>query len=418
MEFPPRNRSDWWYRRSRESRFLHCLPQHGISKCLTATTTVILPASSNRQKSIAIASRELDTPRRVSSTNPSAMSTQQTPRSLVGAMATSVMGNPSAPSSASLQLTSVQPSAHTTMDPALWSRLPLEILSIIIENTADSKTLKSWRGATKDSTRLHRVATRTSYSTFTICEKDLLRAPKVIRRHSRYNSFGDDEASDCTPSRAKRPMRQLILELARCSYQKFALHVRRLHLQFYFASSDRQMHLVRSEDIIHTLDMILPKATALHEIDHHGVLYQEMLNGILEVRSLKVLRVRQSWNDTPCSCSEGKFPRPRGLRTLDWSRLFHLHALKNLLVSQLYSDEAVGLAKAVKKMGKLETLRVEISDRDIRAANALSHDNDDDYLSLTAFINALYRCDEGDASKALGFPSSLKALALVNSRCW
>ena len=181
------------------------------------------------------------------------------------------------------------------------------------------------------------------------------------------------------------------------------------------------MHLVRSEDVRHTLDMILPKATALQEIDHHGVLYQEMLNGILEVRSLKVLRVRQSWNDTPCSFSEGEFPRPRGLRTLDWSRLFHLHALKILLISQLYIDEAVGLAKAV-KMRKLESLRVEIAEKNIRAANALSDaandDDDDNDLPLTAFINALYRRDEGDASKALGFPSSLKALALVNSHSW
>ena len=224
----------------------------------------------------------------------------------------STVGNHFAPSPDPLQLASIPSSTHTLMDPALWSRLPLEILSIIIENTADSKTLKSWRGAKKDSTCFHRIATRISYSTFTICEKDLLRAPKVIKRRSRYNSFRDDEASDYTPSRAKRPIRQLILGLARYSYQKFAPHVRRLHLQFYFASSGRQMHLVRSEDVRHTLDMILPKATALQEIDHHGVLYQEMLNVILGVQSLKVLRVRQSWNDTPCSFSVGESPRPRG----------------------------------------------------------------------------------------------------------
>ena len=79
----------------------------------------------------------------------------------------------------------------------------------------------------------------------------------------------------------------------------------------------------------------------------------------------------------------------------------------------------MGLAKAVKKMRKLESLRVEIAEKNIRAANALSDaandDNDDNDLPLTTIINALYRHDEGDASKAQGFPSSLKALALVNS---
>lgn len=95
------------------------------------------------------------------------------------------------------------------------------------------------------------------------------------------------------------------------SYQKLAPHVPRLDFQFYFASSGRQRDLVRSEDVRRTLNTILEEAEALQEIDHHGVLYQEALEGILEVWSLKVLRVRQSWNDMPSSCSEGETLRPR-----------------------------------------------------------------------------------------------------------
>ena len=78
----------------------------------------------------------------------------------------------------------------------------------------------------------------------------------------------------------------------------------------------------------------------------------------------------------------------------------------------------MGLAKAIKKMRKLESLRVEIAERDIRAANTFSDDENDNDLPLTVFVNALYRRDEGEAGKALGFPSSLKALALVNLHSW
>lgn len=194
------------------------------------------------------------------------------------------------------------------MDPTLWSRLPRDILPVIIENTADPKTLKIWREATKLSIHLSNVAIRTSYSTFTVFEIDLLRAPSTTRHHDWHASLTDDEASDCTPSGAERPIHQLVLDLRRCFYQTLAPRVRRLCLQFYFASSDRRENLVRSEDVRHTLDTILPRAKALQEIDHHGVLYQEELDGFLEVRLLKVLRVRQSWIDTPCLCSEGNSP--------------------------------------------------------------------------------------------------------------
>lgn len=298
------------------------------------------------------------------------------------------------------------------MDPALWSQLPLEVLSLIIQNTADSKTRKTWRDATKHSARLQHDAMQTTYSTFAICEKRLLRAPKMSRRYDWYTYSAGDEASECTLSEAQRPKNQLVLELWRCGYQSLAPYVLRLNLQFYFASSDRRTYLVRSEDVRHTLNTILPAAKALQEIDHSGVLYQEDLDGILEVKSLRILRVRQSWNETPCMCSEGRSPRPRALWLLDWSRLLHLHALKTLSVSQLHAFEAVGLAKALKKLRSLESLRVEIAKTDVRAIDALSDDGDD--LPFKTFIDALYHREEKDASEELGFPSSLKALALSN----
>lgn len=92
--------------------------------------------------------------------------------------------------------------------------------------------------------------------------------------------------------------------------------------------------------------------------------------------------------------------------------MFHLHALKTLSVSQLTIYEAWGLGKAIKKLKRLESLRVEIAKIDIRAANTLS--DDEDGLPLMTFMDALYRREEGHANDDLGFPPSLKALALVD----
>ncbi len=295
----------------------------------------------------------------------------------------------------------------TAMDPALWSRLPQEILAIIIEKTADPNTLETWRKATKHSARLNHLAIETTYRTFTLCETDLLRAPET------YTVWPDDEARDHSRSVAEQPRQRLISNLKRQSYQNLAPHIRRLHLQFYFASSDRQKNLVRSEDVRRTLDTILLKARALQEIDHHGVLYQEELDGIFQVRSLKVLRVRQSWNELPCSCSERMLPRSRRLWSLDWNRLFQLHALKTLSISQLHIFEAMGLAKAVKKLVKLESLRVEIGKLDISTGDPLFFDDEHAELPLMILLKTLYSHEKEHTSENLGFPSSLKALALV-----
>ena len=287
------------------------------------------------------------------------------------------------------------------MDLTLWSQIPLDALSIVIENTQDSETLKAWVQATRYSTLLHLIAIKLAYSTFTICEKNLLRAPDVTRHSGRYTSIADDEVSD----RAQIS-----------SYQKLAPHVRRLHLQFYFASSNRQQDLVRSEDVSYTLGTIIKEAKALQEIDHHGVLYQEELDAMLDVQSLKVLRVRQSWNDTPCSCSEGENLRPRGLWTLDLSRLFHLDALKNLSVSQVHNQEAVGLARAVRKLRKLESLRVEVGKGDLMDPYDPFGEGEDSPLMM--FIITLCCQQDGHTSQDAGLPSSLKALALAQVTGW
>ena len=59
----------------------------------------------------------------------------------------------------------------------LWSKLPLELLTNIIFQTTDTKTLHSWCKATQENHRLHQVAMTTRWRTVTIDDRDLLPAP-------------------------------------------------------------------------------------------------------------------------------------------------------------------------------------------------------------------------------------------------
>lgn len=79
-----------------------------------------------------------------------------------------------------LKLTSTQSSTHTTLDPTLWPRLPLDILSVTIENTADRETLEICRQAIKDSSSLRHVAIWKSYKTHDLREKLSCVLPRLV----------------------------------------------------------------------------------------------------------------------------------------------------------------------------------------------------------------------------------------------
>lgn len=81
-----------------------------------------------------------------------------------------------------------------SMSSPLWSKLSLELLTIIITQTTDTKTLDSWCEATQESHHLHEAAMTARWRTVTIDDRDLLPAPgddannfkwaqKTLQRH-------------------------------------------------------------------------------------------------------------------------------------------------------------------------------------------------------------------------------------------
>ena len=166
-------------------------------------------------------------------------------------------------------------------DPATWSRLPHIFLPLIIEHT-DDETFKAWCDATATSSYFHRTAMRKKYRDFTISRKDLISPPTRITRNRR------------------EPVQQASSAI---DYQRIASFVQNLSLGFpnvtirtFFQGTILARGLTR--DITHTLQSILPWASNLERIEHHGLLHQEHLNQILKLRGLKVLRARKTLDMT------------------------------------------------------------------------------------------------------------------------
>ena len=58
-----------------------------------------------------------------------------------------------------------------------WSKLPLELITLIVTQTTDTETLDSWCEATWESHQLHETAMTARWRTVTIDDRDLLPAP-------------------------------------------------------------------------------------------------------------------------------------------------------------------------------------------------------------------------------------------------
>ena len=71
----------------------------------------------------------------------------------------------------------IEPDGPSSLSSGLWSGLPLELLTKIVTQTTDMKTLDSWCEATQGSYHLHEKAMTERWRTVTIDDRDLLPAP-------------------------------------------------------------------------------------------------------------------------------------------------------------------------------------------------------------------------------------------------
>lgn len=187
--------------------------------------------------------------------------------------------------------------------------------------------------------------------------------------------------------------------------------------------------------VVETLDVLLPHASSLEEIEHFGLLCQALLDIYVKFPTVSRIKLRETH-----SCTEGLYDNPETTLSEDINEdinLARLSCISNLTfldVSQLRSFEAPGLAKAVRSFTQLHHLRVS------EMADNIDHSRESQPSPLALFLRELYSdtlpsgfitttsetssnsSDSDDIDCLIsaqqtgpGFPASLKSLELVDN---
>ena len=167
-------------------------------------------------------------------------------------------------------------------------------------------------------------------------------------------------------------------------------------MDFNFPDVQTADALVAFEDVDLTLEALLSHSF-VEEVEHDGILFPQWFDRITEIPRLKILEVRKTAAQTPCTHHSATIPIYGPHLQLKWAKLRQMHSLRVLRVSQLLAAEAVELAHAVWSLSNLEELSVGFC-QEIQEAKA-----------LTVFLKSFFLANETAAPV-----SSLKSLSLVD----
>ena len=248
------------------------------------------------------------------------------------------------------------------------SALPYELLCCIIRSTDNMQTLDNWCIATKSNPSLHKVCMQTRWASVTIHETDFIVPPED--RDPFYTPNPQNVINTITsvvdnPTFAHSPLD----------------YIRQVRLCFNFSPPSRFIgqegfeeyrmeELPCSEDLHYSLTTFLPYCSALSELNHEGVLYQENLDLItgLVNAPLRKLQLRQIRPKFPVRwrhphppyglLRNGHYENGRSYDTLQWNNLLRLTLLQTLEIGRLCEDEGISLAKAIGELVNLEKLLV------------------------------------------------------------
>ncbi len=238
-------------------------------------------------------------------------------------------------------------------DPTIWRQLPFDLLPLIIEHTTDLETLRNWCHVTKqkDSTFLNRIAIRETYKVVTVSKYSLLHAPGGIWNPSDNDSSESKEESETQstaesgneshngykgecpdrnaptffnggPGRVQNTSGLQHDIRRKIHYREISQHIRKLIFDFVFPRKRNQEgedELIALEDIEITLQALMSQPF-VEEIEHDGVLYQQTLDRITNILTLKVLKLRETPYWTPCTLRsvvvpDGEYPDVRQVTT-------------------------------------------------------------------------------------------------------
>lgn len=138
-------------------------------------------------------------------------------------------------------------------------------------------------------------------------------------------------------------------------FREISPHIKKLILDFVFphvTNQENEEELIALEDVEITLEALMSQPF-IEELKHGGILYQQTLDQITNIPTLKV------WPRLgPCSLRSLAMPDIRPHPQLTFVKLRHMHLLKVLHVSQLLASEGPGLGQAVRSLSNIEELYV------------------------------------------------------------
>ena len=315
---------------------------------------------------------------------------------------------------ASLRLTPVLNTRRMDLDPESWSKLPLELITLIILATDDPGTLRCWRLATKDNRRLNFAVLRSQWRDTTIDEWDLVPAPGKDTKEAGYKARKLRKGA--CPQKECALLDGVINE--RALSERVLEYIERLSLSFLFwytrdyrfrELEDSDYLLPSGETLEISLARLSPKLGRLRHVALEGRVVQAMVDMITsipatsQIKSLRINRCKVfGW------FMYLNFPKkgPATIELLDLQSLRQMTMLQHLEVRDLKIREAKGLASAVSHLAMLQSLAVQA---------AYESGSSSCVPFIEFLINARAIGDPGELGTS-AFPPTLRSLELLDQQ--
>ena len=290
---------------------------------------------------------------------------------------------------------------------SVWTTLPVELVSLIIEAKDNLRTLRHWRRVTRGNRPLSLTAYRRRWASLTIDGYDMIDSPQRMWDHKDHGQPQlESQIGDLV---------QGIDDLPGYKYAHFIEHLT-LDFRFQVRSDLPQSILARGNrpyvnDLVYSLGMLIPEAKSVLELTHVGELYSIVWKAITTFPRLRALRVRSSGRECWYYKYDDELLNPISIPRLDFGLPRRLAT--TLRVLEIHTPS---LVVAIRGLNILERLHL-LAARGKWSGGSAFDGND----KLLAFIGAVFGPDQipedqsSEAGELYWPPKALKSLEIVGT---
>lgn len=304
------------------------------------------------------------------------------------------------------------------MESTIWSRLPLEVLVLVVTSTSDPETLISWCDATFEGSTIHQVALRQRWKSVKIDERDIIPAPG-----DDYRLFQQKERKLRKLNLSWKPAGKEVLELTKplgngvlpATYVQdivFDFRMSRFFRRDLSTRIDKWTVMPSGESFEHTLSILKPTIVNVRRIQAFGLVPEGLLDLFLGSTVVQSLSIRTREGAGVFYYERLTAEGPSTILSLRLEALARLEQLQDLDIHGLLRDEAPRLATAIPKLTKLQRLVVadkqdEHSERYVGVVEP---------CPMEIFIGKLLAREDLDLTCDRNeiLPSTLKSLTLID----